>query len=151
LFIQLISKIFCWIRVCLPSENMHFVRLQKILVHPCDTWICVVLNIAESDCADGQMEQAKEQFKCTELCTKYSSSQSVTYSLGTYTLVSLYSVCSGSFFDSCEVSAQVRKANLTVLSGDGNPRTARSAVGIHFADILKRMSTSTHRFKRIRI
>ena len=52
---------------------MHFVRLQKILVHPCDTWLCVVKNIAESDCADGQMEQAKEQFKCRESCTKYSS------------------------------------------------------------------------------
>jgi hypothetical protein len=49
-----------------------------------------------------------------ELCTKYSSSQSVMNSLGTYTLISSSSDCSSSFHGSCEVTTHVQKANLTV-------------------------------------
>jgi hypothetical protein len=59
-------------------------------------------------------------------CTKYISSQSVLNSLGTCTLISSSSNCSTSFYGSCEMTAQVRKANLTILSGDGNSRTASS-------------------------
>jgi hypothetical protein len=126
---QLTWKIFCWIKVWWERwswENMRFVRLQKIWVHPCDMWLCVVLIIGESDCAYGHMAQPKEQFECTESCTKHSSSQSVTNNLDTYTLISLSSDWRSSFYDSCEVSAQVRKSNLTVLSEDDNPWAARS-------------------------
>jgi hypothetical protein len=35
-------------------------RLQKILAHPCGMWLCIVLIIAESNYADGQMQQPKE-------------------------------------------------------------------------------------------
>jgi hypothetical protein len=60
-----------------------------------------------------------------------------TNSLGTYTRISLSSDCSSSFYDSCEVTAQVRKANLTVLSGNGNPRTTSSGCVIRAVKLVE--------------
>jgi hypothetical protein len=49
-------------------------------------------------------------------------------SSGTLTLISSSSDCSSSFYGSCEVTAQVRKVNLTVLSGDGKLRKVNLTV-----------------------
>jgi hypothetical protein len=72
-----------------------------------------------------------------ELCTKYSSSKSVTNSLGTYTLISSSNNCISSFYGICEVTAQVRKANLTVLSADGNLRTNSSGCVISAVQLVE--------------
>jgi hypothetical protein len=99
--------------LCVSAENIS-TPVRHVALH------------CPEHCADGQMQQPKEHSNVWTSCTKYSSSQSVTNSLGTYTLISSSSDCSSSFYSSCEVTAQVRKANLTVLSGDGNLQIARS-------------------------
>jgi hypothetical protein len=103
-------------------------------------WLCVVLHIAESDCTDRQRSNANVWTSCT----KHSSMQSVNNSLGTYTLMFSSGDCSSSFYGSCEVAAQVRKANLTVLSGDGNPQTASSRCVIHAIQLVETYVQLSH-------
>jgi hypothetical protein len=48
------------------GEHLLWASAENLSTHVQHVF-CVVTNIAESDCADGQMEEPKELFACTDV------------------------------------------------------------------------------------